>query len=122
MNSNMEFCPKCNTHMEKRIEQNDIIVCPKCGFKEENKKINNNNGEVATINSPQPPAQFEKTTLEVTDLSDANPTALPTIDIDCPKCGNNTASWWIAQTRSADESSTQFYRCTKCNHTWRNYE
>src|SRR5919205_997694 len=103
MNSNMEFCPKC-------------------GFKDENKKININSGEVATINSPQPPAQSEKTTLEVTDLSAANPTALPTLPIDCPKCGNNTASWWIAQTRSADESSTQFYRCIKCNHTWRNYD
>jgi DNA-directed RNA polymerase subunit M/transcription elongation factor TFIIS len=65
MDSDMEFCPKCNTHMEKRIEQNDILVCPKCGFKGENKKINNNDGEVATINSPQPPAQSEKTTLEV---------------------------------------------------------
>jgi DNA-directed RNA polymerase subunit M len=118
--NNMEFCPKCNTHMEKRIEQNDILVCPKCGFKEEDKTINNT--DVTTINSPQPPIQSEKTILEVTDLSDANPTPLPTTDIDCPKCGNSTASWWMAQTRSADEPSTQFYRCTKCNHTWRNYE
>jgi DNA-directed RNA polymerase subunit M/transcription elongation factor TFIIS len=59
----MEFCPKCDTHMEKRIEQNDILVCPKCGFKEENKTINNT--DVTTINSPQPPIQSEKTILEV---------------------------------------------------------
>ena len=103
----MEFCPKCNTHMEKRIEQNDVLVCPKCGFKEENKTINNTDART-TINSPQPPIQSEKTILEVTDLSDANPTPLPTIDIVCPKCGNSTASWWMAQTRSADEPSTQF--------------
>ncbi|MBV9177582.1 MAG: transcription factor S [Nitrososphaeraceae archaeon] len=117
----MEFCPKCNTRMERRIEQNDIMVCPKCGYKEEYKNIDNN-GEVATINSPQPPAQSKKTTFEVTGLSDANPAPLPTMDIECPKCGNNTASWWMAQTRSANESSTRFYRCTKCNHTWRNYD
>ena len=46
---------------------------------------------------------------------------LPSIKIDCEKCGNNEAVWWMLQTRSADEPTTQFYRCTKCRHTWRNY-
>ena len=45
----------------------------------------------------------------------------PTIKIDCEKCGNDEAVWWMLQTRSADEPTTQFYRCTKCKHTWRNY-
>jgi DNA-directed RNA polymerase subunit M len=27
----------------------------------------------------------------------------------------------MVQTRSIDESMTQFYRCTKCGHTWRDY-
>lgn len=37
----------------------------------------------------------------------------------CSKCGNNEARWWMVQTDSADEPSTQFFRCTKCMHTWR---
>ncbi|MEK6870559.1 MAG: zinc ribbon domain-containing protein, partial [Thermoproteota archaeon] len=41
--------------------------------------------------------------------------------IECEKCGNDEAVWWMLQTRSADEPTTQFYRCSKCRHTWRNY-
>jgi DNA-directed RNA polymerase subunit M/transcription elongation factor TFIIS len=52
--------------------------------------------------------------------SDKLPDPHPIIDTEvCPKCGNNKARWWIVQTDSADEPSTQFFRCTKCNHTWR---
>ena len=39
----------------------------------------------------------------------------------CPKCDNDKAFWWMVQTRSIDESMTQFYRCTKCGYTWRDY-
>ena len=46
---------------------------------------------------------------------------LPTVRIECPRCGNNTAYVWQVQTRGADESSTQFLRCTKCNYTYREY-
>lgn len=49
------------------------------------------------------------------------PSTLPTIKVKCPKCGNDRAYWWMRQTRSADEPSTRFYRCTKCGNTWREY-
>ena len=35
--------------------------------------------------------------------------------------GTDFLVWWMLQTRSADEPTTQFFRCTKCQHTWRNY-
>jgi DNA-directed RNA polymerase subunit M len=28
---------------------------------------------------------------------------------------------WQVQTRGGDEASTQFFRCTKCGHTTREY-
>jgi DNA-directed RNA polymerase subunit M len=28
---------------------------------------------------------------------------------------------WQVQTRGGDEASTQFFRCTKCGHTFREY-
>jgi DNA-directed RNA polymerase subunit M len=46
---------------------------------------------------------------------------LPTTRVECPKCKNNLAEWWLLQTRKADESETRFYRCTKCKFTWREY-
>lgn len=52
--------------------------------------------------------------------SDNLPNPNPIMDTEgCPECGNIQAYWWIVQTDSGDEPSTQFFRCTKCNHTWR---
>src|SRR5919107_2149996 len=52
--------------------------------------------------------------------SDQLPDPHPITDTEvCSKCGTNQARWWIVQTDSADEPSTQFFRCTKCRHTWR---
>ena len=44
-----------------------------------------------------------------------------TIKIDCEKCHNQEGVSWTFQTRSADEPETKFYRCSKCNYTWRDY-
>lgn len=33
----------------------------------------------------------------------------------CPKCSNEEMVFTEAQLRSADEGTTIFYRCTKCN-------
>jgi len=46
---------------------------------------------------------------------------MSTVKLKCPKCDNDKAYWWMVQTRGIDESSTQFYRCTKCGYTWRDY-
>ena len=46
---------------------------------------------------------------------------LPKTKEECPKCKNMGAFYWLVQTRAADEAPTRFFRCTKCNHTWRAY-
>ena len=46
---------------------------------------------------------------------------MPVTAASCPKCDNNEAYYWTVQTRRGDEGATEFYRCTKCKHTWRNY-
>ena len=85
-----------------------LLVCKKCGYnnKEPNKV------EVKTIHhSP-------KQMVTVID-KEKKLNVEPTIQIECPKCANNTAYVWQVQTRGADESSTQFIRCTNCGYTFR---
>ena len=58
---------------------------------------------------------------EIVVIEDNRPD-LPETDKECPKCKNMRAYWWLIQTRSADEPPTQFFRCTKCRHVWREYK
>ena len=104
----MKFCPKCEIRL-KIIDQSTSLSCPKCGHSEtQNKKIKK--------------TQKENTKPDLNVLAEnEGKETVSTIKIDCEKCGNDEAVWWMLQTRSADEPTTQFYRCTKCNHTWRNY-
>ncbi len=103
----MKFCPKCEVKLKK---DGSDLKCPKCGYVE---------GEVLT----QQKKVIQKESIEALNVFAENEgeQTLPTIKIECENCGNDEAVWWMLQTRSADEPTTQFYRCIKCRHTWRNY-
>ncbi len=103
----MKFCPKCGNLLEP---EGGKLVCKQCGYEEKLerpeeytlvKEVESNRGEITVI-------EEEKK-------------VLPTTRVTCPNCGNDTAYWWILQTRRADEPPTRFYRCTKCGKTWREY-
>ncbi|MBI1663805.1 MAG: transcription factor S [Nitrosopumilus sp.] len=104
----MKFCPKCEVKLKKGTSG---LQCSKCGYAEgqeekQTKKITKNEEHEESI------LAFEGNEGEESH---------PTIKIECEKCGHDEAIWWMLQTRSADEPTTQFYRCTKCKNTWRNY-
>ncbi len=116
----MEFCPKCGSRLEPKKAKSGKetalqLVCPKCGYKkpETTQKVEPAGGKVIQHNPQQLVAVIGKEEQKLRTL--------PTVRIECPKCGNNTAYVWQVQTRGADESSTQFLRCTKCNFTFREY-
>jgi DNA-directed RNA polymerase subunit M len=96
----------------------ETILCPKCGFK--SKKDDDKKAGAIEGSKQAKKSSANEPSLKVMD-NQTGPDALPTTNIECQKCKNNTAFWWMLQTRSADEPTTQFYRCTKCGHTWRNY-
>ncbi|CAG9463166.1 unnamed protein product [Pedinophyceae sp. YPF-701] len=37
----------------------------------------------------------------------------------CPRCHHDEAYLKEFQTRSADEPTTRYHRCTKCHHAWK---
>jgi DNA-directed RNA polymerase subunit M len=91
-----------------------MLVCNKCGRrKREIDVAHARNGRTIAFNPKQLVAVIGE---EEQKLS-----TLPTVNVGCPECGNNLAYAWQVQTRGSDESSTQFFRCTKCNHTFREY-
>ena len=103
----MKFCPKCEVKLKK---DGSDLKCPKCGY-------------VQSASSPPQTKLVQEESTEAFNVFAENEgeEALPTINIECESCGNDEAVWWMLQTRSADEPTTQFYRCTKCKYTWRNY-
>ena len=103
----MKFCPNCEVKLKK---SDSGLRCTKCDYSEEQE-----NKQTKKIVEDETQSEFNVFTENDKDET------LPTIKIECEKCGHDEAIWWMLQTRSADEPTTQFYRCTKCQYTWRNY-
>lgn len=113
----MKFCPKCGMKLKFKYVKGEggakpTLLCERCGFQiayeEAVERVEAAGGASAPI-------------IKVVGEEEAELQTMPTVTIECPRCKNTTAYWWMLQTRSADEAPTQFFRCTKCNYTWRQY-
>jgi len=106
----MKFCPTCDVRLKK--DSNTLVLtCPKCNYTEGGPK-----------EKKKSDVQEEESDFLVVGENEGKE-VLSTIEIDCENkdCDSREAVWWMLQTRSADEPTTQFFRCTKCKTTWRNY-
>ncbi len=74
---------------------------------------------VSTVNLSEKVKKKEEK--EVLDKNDASGEIHPVVDMECPECGHLKARFWTRQTRAGDEPETQFYKCEKCKHQWREY-
>jgi DNA-directed RNA polymerase subunit M len=110
----LEFCPDCGTRMIRSKEVlartiTLIFLCPKCGNKKEYTPSNSFIPKI--VNHP-------KKNMVIIGKKEQRLRTEPIIRINCPSCGNKTSFTWMVHGRS-EQSSTQFFRCTKCNHTFR---
>lgn len=104
------FCPKCRSvlvpvHKGKTTH----MKCRKCGY--ESKQ---------SVKELKISEKLEKGRGVV--LLEKNEVPLPVMNRACPECNNDKAYFWLQQTRAADEPPTQFFRCVKCKHVWREYK
>lgn len=114
----MIFCPDCGTKLvltrdELRDDKALEYKCPKCGYRNGNLKGTQDHAVTKLNNAEEAIIVFGGEELELRTT--------PTSKAECPKCHNDLAFIWQVQTRAGDEGSTQFFRCTKCSHTWRLY-
>lgn len=101
----MKFCPRCGSLL---VQKRKRFSCAKCSYVEKEK---------VKIVTSEKIVRREGTGV----LREKESIVMPTVKIDCPKCGNEEAYFYTAQTRAGDEAETQFFHCTKCHHRWRKY-
>ena len=109
----MEFCPKCGMRLvlSRKAPNKNVLVCPKCDYKKTLGKEELTPQKVVNRSTQEQ--------IAVIGEEEAKINTMPTVKIECPKCSHSEAYWWMVQTRGADESPTQFFRCTQCGYTWR---
>lgn len=101
----MEFCPKCGSVL---IEKRKNFGCARCNYTAK--------GKIKIEASEKMTEQQEVGVIKEKDTD-----VFPVINNTCPKCGHREAYFWTAQTRAGDEAETRFFKCTKCKHSWREY-
>lgn len=103
------FCPKCGSILRPKDKAGKRVLYCSCGF------IKNPDKNDASPELKEKVNQGKK--IEVMEQIET----LPKIKVTCEKCNNKIAYFWTQQTRGADEPETRFFKCTKCNYTWREY-
>ena len=116
----MEFCPNCGSRLVPKKpcidnEASVMLACSKCGY------VRQGSEDRAELKGGKIIQRKTQQSLTVISEEDQKMQTLPTIKVECPKCGNHLVYVWQVQTRGGDEASTQFMRCTKCSHTFREY-
>ncbi len=102
----MEFCPKCGAILVQKVKN---MGCARCNY--------SSKGKIKIKTSEK----IEEKS-EIPLVSKKETQTFPIVNEKCKECKNDRAYFWTIQTRSGDEAETKFFKCTKCEHTWREYK
>ncbi len=100
----MEFCPRCGAVL---IQKRKNFGCARCEYSTK-EKVKLKTSE--KIDEKHKIAVIKKET-----------NTFPIVVEKCKKCDSDKAYFWTIQTRAGDEAETKFFKCVKCNWTWREY-
>lgn len=100
----MEFCPKCGAVL---VLKGKKYGCARCNY------ISKDKIKLATSEKIGEKKEVAVMKKEIQTS--------PIVNEICKKCGNDKAFFWTVQTRASDEAETKFFKCTKCENTWREY-
>lgn len=104
----MMFCPKCGSLLKTKQERGKTVMYCNCGFSSKD------------IDKVEIREKIKSDTKDI-EIIENEVEAYPVVEAKCEKCGNDQAYFWTVQTRAGDEAETKFFKCTKCKHTWRDY-
>ncbi|MDA3855473.1 MAG: transcription factor S [Candidatus Woesearchaeota archaeon] len=104
----VDFCSNCDAIIIGK--KGEEVKCSACGFVQKPK---------GTVKLSEKIGKAEE--IEVINKNDSSAEIHPIADQECPECGHMKAFYWTKQTRAGDEPETQFYKCEKCKHQWREY-
>ncbi|OAX81002.1 hypothetical protein ACJ72_04657 [Emergomyces africanus] len=110
-----QFCDDCGTILDESGDAH--IVCDRCGKPSANIRLTQQ--IVSTSESTNFPSRLrDKLRSHTGIVTDRRPDNNRTIQVPCLNCDAKEVTWSELQLRSADEGTTIFYRCPKCNHRW----
>lgn len=102
------FCPKCGSLLIPKKENTKRVLACSCGYK---------STDTGSVKISDKSAEHKEVQVVDRDIETD-----PITEATCPKCNNIKAYFWTVQTRAGDEPETKFLKCTKCKHTWRDYD
>ena len=101
----MMFCPKCGSILKPKVVRDKKVMACSCGY------TDNKAGSMTLTDKKKDEVNM--------DIVDSEVSVHPVVDEECPKCHNKKAYTWSQQMRAGDEPETIFFKCTKCQSTWR---